>query len=75
MWIPTEQDAVDMFSRHFEALHRSGAAAKADQRAAELRRSGDISGHAMWKKVADRIRQVRTPSDIERRRSMEAARF
>lgn len=73
MWIPNEQDAVDMFSRHFEALHRSGAVTKAEKRAAELAQSGDISGHAMWKRVADRIRQVRSPSDIERRRSMEAA--
>lgn len=75
MWIPTEQDAVDMFSRHFEALHRSGAANKADKRASDLRQAGDISGHVMWKEAADRIRQFRSPSEIERRRSMEAARF
>lgn len=73
MWVPTEDDAVEMFARHFEALHRSGAAAKAKQKAFELRDRGDRTGYAVWKKVADRIEQLRRPDHVDQRRESEAA--
>ena len=57
MWVPSDDEAVEIFARHFEALHRSGAAAKAKQQAEILIRGGDYSGHRIWMKVAERIRQ------------------
>jgi hypothetical protein len=59
MWVPSEDEAVEMFARHFEALHRSGAAAKAKQQAEILIRGGDLKGHRIWKKVAERILHLR----------------
>jgi hypothetical protein len=59
MWVPSEDEAVDMFARHFEALHRSGAATKAKREAESLHRSGDHKGHRMWTKVAERIKHLR----------------
>jgi len=62
MWIPTQDEAVEMFARHFEALHRAGAAAKAKQQAEILIRGGDYSGHRIWTKVAERIKHRRKES-------------
>ena len=59
MWFPREDEAVDMFARHFEALHRSGAAAKAKQQAEILVRGGDFKGHRIWMKVVERIKHLR----------------
>ncbi len=73
MWVPTEDEAVDMFARHFEALHRSGAASKAEQTASELESQGDSDGHRVWRKVADRIRRLRHPERVSQRRATEAA--
>jgi hypothetical protein len=59
MWVPSEDEAVDMFARHFEALHRSGAATKAKEEADALNRSGDHKGHRIWTKVVERIQHLR----------------
>jgi len=48
MWLPTEEEAVDMFARHFEALHRSGAIRKAKQRASHFKNAGDHEAHRVW---------------------------
>ena len=32
MWVPKKEEAVEMFARHFEACHRSGAVERAKQR-------------------------------------------
>ena len=72
MWVPTEDEAVEMFARHFEALHRSGAIRKAEQRASHFKSAGDHEGHRVWQKVAGRIVELRHPERIKRRRSHEA---
>ena len=59
MWAPTENDVVEMFARHFQALHKIGAENKARERAAELQNGRDAEGHHMWKRVADRIAALR----------------
>jgi len=59
MWAPTENDVVEMFARHFQALHRTGAENKARERAAELQNGRDAQGHRMWKRVAERIGALR----------------
>jgi ribosomal protein L18E len=59
MWDPSEDEAVDMFVRHFEALHKGDAATEAKQQAEFLKRSGDHEGHRIWMKVAERIQHLR----------------
>jgi hypothetical protein len=53
--VPTKEEAVNMFARHFEACHRSGAAERAKQRAAALKAKGDHEGHKIWIAVACRV--------------------
>ena len=57
MWVPSEDEAVDMFARHFEALR--GAATKAKEEADALKRIGDHKGHRIWTKVVERIQHLR----------------
>ena len=45
MWVPTRDDAVHMFARHFEACHRSGAVERAKQKTVSLKAKGDHEGH------------------------------
>jgi hypothetical protein len=59
MWVLSEDEAVDMFARHFEALHRSEAASKANQEAESLKGSGDHKGRRIWMKVVERIQHLR----------------
>ena len=56
-WLLGEHEAVDMFARHFEALHGSDAATKAKQQAESIKRSGDHEGHRIWMKVAECIQR------------------
>jgi len=58
VWFPSEDEAIDMFARHFAALHQSEGATKAEQQAESLKRSGDPKGHQIWMKVAERIKHL-----------------
>ncbi len=71
MWVPSEDDAVEMFARHFEARHRGGAIAKATEAASTLKAAGDEPGHKVWIKVADRLRLLRNADRITSRRQFE----
>ncbi len=71
MWHPSEDEAVELFSRHFEALHRSGAVPKAHEKATALKNAGDEHGHRIWKKVAERVKQLRHPARVLARREAE----
>ena len=62
--------AVEMFARHFEALHRSGAAIQARETAAALKAKGDV-GHRIWNDVADTIDRLRQTQRIAVRRQIE----
>ena len=59
MWVPTEDEAVEMFARHFEALHRSGAVMRAKEKAEFLKQTGDVEGHRVWNKVAEVVDRLR----------------
>ena len=55
MWIPTKNDAVEMFARQFGARHRNGAVRRARETAAALNAKGDHEGSQMWTAVAELI--------------------
>lgn len=72
MWKPTGSEAADMFARHFEARHRSGAVVQARTVAARLKGTGDVPGSAMWNEVARTIERLRDDQrHIARRRERE----
>jgi hypothetical protein len=73
MWLPTEEEAVEMFARHFEALHRSGSVPRARRTAESLKECGDDKGHQIWHRVADKIEDLRNDSLVEQRRAIERA--
>ena len=71
MWVPTRDDAVDMFARHFESCHRSGAVERAKQKAACLKAKGDHKGHKIWTDVARRVEELRQEDRVALRRTKE----
>ena len=72
MWRPTGSEAIDMFARHFEARHRSGAAPRARSTAARLRDKGDLPGSIVWNEVANTIERLRSDHRrIAKRRELE----
>ena len=73
MWVPTKEEAVDMFARHLEACHRSGAAERAKQRAAFLKAKGNQEGHKIWTDVACRVEALRQEDRVALRRVRELA--
>jgi len=71
MWVPTKEEAVDMFARHFEACHRSGAVERARQKAVSLKAKGDHEGHNIWTDVARRVESLRQEDRVALRRTKE----
>ena len=71
MWIPSEDEAVEMFARHFEARHRSAAVRKADEKLSALKAAGDDEGYRIWQKVAERVKVLREPERVAARRELE----
>jgi hypothetical protein len=71
MWVPTQDEAIEMYARHFEALHRSGSATLARQTAAAMKAKGDHGGHKIWNDVADTIDRLRQTDRIASRRQLE----
>ena len=53
MWLPTQDEAVDMFARYLAARHGAAAARYARKTADKLLSKGDFAGHAIWNRVAE----------------------
>jgi hypothetical protein len=71
MWVPTRDEAVEIFARHFEARYRSGAAKRAKETAATMKTKGDHEGHKIWNDVADTVDRLRPTERIAKRRHFE----
>ncbi len=59
MWMVTEEEAVEMFARHFAARHRAWASPRARDKAESLKGQGDLHGHKIWNAVADTVERLR----------------
>jgi hypothetical protein len=59
MWLPTREDAVAIYARFCQSHYGINAREKAESRAEQLGRQGDIDGEKIWREVADEIE--RTP--------------
>jgi hypothetical protein len=70
-WVPTKEEAVEMFARYFEACHRSGAIGRARQIASSLEAKGDHEGHKIWTDVACSVEALRQGDRVPLRRAKE----
>jgi len=65
MWLPTQDEAVDMFARYLAARHGSTAAQYARESADKLFAKGDFAGHSIWTRVADVVESRPTEANVE----------
>jgi len=57
MWIPTEDEAVEMYACFLIARHGRVAGQYARRTADRLRSRGDLAGCAIWNRVANAVEQ------------------
>ena len=55
MWIPTQDDPVEMYARYLMGRHGRSAHHYARKTADKLRRNGDLDGHTTWSRLADAV--------------------
>jgi len=55
MWVPTQDEAVEMYARYLAARHGKAAGRYARKTAERLQAKGDFSGCAIWSRVADAV--------------------
>ena len=55
MWLPTQDEAVEMYARFLAARHKAGAGRYARRHAEKLLAKGDVTGHAIWTRVAEAL--------------------
>jgi hypothetical protein len=55
MWVPTQEEAIEMYARFLVAHHGRAAVRYARKAAGRLCTEGDSAGHAIWNRVADEI--------------------
>ncbi|MGB6820186.1 MAG: hypothetical protein WBE29_25015 [Pseudolabrys sp.] len=53
MWVPTQDEAVEMYARFLAARHGLAADRLARKTADSLQAKGDFEGYAIWARVAD----------------------
>src|SRR5262245_13716332 len=53
MWVPTQDEAVEMYACFLAARHGSAAGQYARETADKLQTKGDFAGYAIWSRVAD----------------------
>lgn len=73
MWIPSKNETIEMYARHFEALHRSGSLPLARETAHSLKKRGDHDGQEIWHRVAEKIEELRDDQRLATRRALEDA--
>ena len=55
MWVPTQDEAVEMYARFLAARHGLAAGRLARKTADSLQAKGDFEGYAIWARVAEVI--------------------
>jgi len=55
MWMPTQDEAVEMYARFLAARHGKAASQYARKNAAKFLAKGDFAGHAIWTRVAGAV--------------------
>ena len=55
MWLPTQEEAVEMYARFLAARYGKAARQHARETADRLLGEGDFAGYAIWSRVADSV--------------------
>jgi hypothetical protein len=55
MWMPTQQDAAEMYPRFLSARYGRTASTSARKMTRSLEQQGDRGGHAIWNDVAETV--------------------
>ena len=55
MWMPTQDDAVEIYADYLTGRHGRSALLYARKIADKLQKNGDLEGHASWNRVAEAI--------------------
>jgi len=73
MWMPTRDEAVEIYADYLTGRHGRSAYRYARKTADKLHRKSDLAGHAAWNRVADAVERKagKTPkvetAEIQRR--------
>jgi len=54
-WMPTKDEAVEMYASYLTARHGRSAHRYARKTADKLHRNGDFDGYKVWSRVSDAI--------------------
>jgi len=54
-WMPTNDEAIEMYATYLTARHGRSAHRYARKTADKLHRNGDFDGYKAWSRVADAI--------------------
>jgi hypothetical protein len=66
MWMPTHDEAVEIYADYLTARHGRSAHRYARKTADKLQRNGDLAGYTAWNLVADALeRKARKSADVE----------
>jgi hypothetical protein len=65
MWLPTQDEAVDMYASYLAARHGTAAAQYARKTADKLLAKGDFAGHSIWSRVADVVERRPKGANVE----------
>ena len=65
MWLPTQDEAVDMYARYLAARHGEAAAQYARETADKLLAKGDFAGHSIWGRVANVVERRPKRAGVE----------
>lgn len=65
MWLPTQDEAVDMYASYLRARHGMAAARYARETADKLLAKEDFAGHAIWSRVADVVERRPNGATVE----------
>jgi len=55
MWMPTQDDAVEIYADYLTGRHGRSAYRYARKTADKLHKNGDLAGSAVWNRVADAV--------------------
>lgn len=55
MWMPTHDEAVEIYADYLTGRHGRSAYQYARKTADKLHRNGDLAGYAAWNRVADAV--------------------
>jgi hypothetical protein len=58
MWMPTQDDAVEIYARYMMGRHGKSAHHYARKTADKLKREGDLEGYSIWSCVADAVERT-----------------